>query len=84
MAYLDNSDKVQCSVSDIKVYGGVDLVKISRLSSSERYILICDMISYIRANNVVEFQDLIGYVFVNEVLYLFFLFDNLVLVVVRT
>jgi hypothetical protein len=66
MAHLDNPDKAQYSVSDIKAHGGVDLAEMLRPSSSERYTLIGDMLSYIRANNVVEFQDLMDYAFANE------------------
>ena len=66
MAHLDNPEKAQYSVSDIKAHGGVDLAEMLRPSSSERYTLIGDMISYIRANNVVEFQDLMDYALANE------------------
>lgn len=66
MAHLDNPDKAQYSVSDIKAHGGVDLAEMLRPSSSERYTLIGDMLSYIRANNVVEFQDLMDYALANE------------------
>lgn len=66
MAHLDNPDKAQYSVSDIKAHGGVDLAEMLRPSSSERYTIIGDMISYIRANNVIEFQDLMDYALANE------------------
>jgi hypothetical protein len=66
MAHLDNPEKAQYSVSDIKAHGGVDLAELLRPSSSERYTLIGDMISYIRKNNVVEFQDLMDYALANE------------------
>lgn len=66
MAHLDNPEKAQYNVSDIKAHGGVDLAEMLRPSSSERYTLIGDMISYIRKNNVVEFQDLMDYALANE------------------
>lgn len=66
MAHLDNPEKAQYSVSDIKAHGGVDLAEMLRPSSSERYTLIGDMISYIRDNNVIEFQDLMDYALANE------------------
>jgi hypothetical protein len=66
MAHLDNPEKAQYSVSDIKAHGGVDLAELLRPSSSERYTLIGDMIAYIRNNKVVEFQDLMDYALANE------------------
>lgn len=66
MAHLDNPEKAQYSVSDIKAHGGVDLAEMLRPSSSERYTLIGDMLSFIRDNNIVEFQDLMDYALANE------------------
>ena len=66
MAHLDNPDKAQYNVSDIKAHGGVDLAELLRPSSSERYTLIGEMLSYIRSHNVVEFQDLMDYALANE------------------
>lgn len=66
MAHLDNPDKAQYSVSDIKSHGGVDLAEMLRPSSSERYSIIGDMISYIRQHNIIEFQDLMDYALENE------------------
>ena len=61
MAHLDNPDKAQYSVSDIKAHGGVDLAEMLRPSSSERYTIIRDMISYVKSNGIAEFQDLMDY-----------------------
>lgn len=61
MAHLDNPEKAQYSVSDIKAHGGVDLADMLRPSSSERYTIIRDMISYVKSNNISEFQDLMDY-----------------------
>lgn len=66
MAHLDNPDKAQYSVSDIKAHGGIDLSEMLRPSSSERYSLIGDMLSFIRVNNITEFQDLMDYALANE------------------
>lgn len=66
MAHLDNPEKAQYSISDIKAHGGVDLSEMLRPSSSERYSLIGEMISYIRDNNVTEFQDLMDYALIHE------------------
>lgn len=61
MSHLDNPEKAQYDVSEIKGHGGVDIQEMLRPSSSERYTIIRDMISYIKSNNVYEFQDLMDY-----------------------
>lgn len=61
MAHLDNPDKYQYNVSDIKPHGGVDLPELLRPSSSERYSLIRDMVIYIRDNHVTEFVQIMDY-----------------------
>ena len=61
MAHLDNPDKAQYSVSDIKAHGGVDLAEMLRPSSSERYTIISEMIAFIKEYNIMEFQDLMDY-----------------------
>lgn len=61
MAHLDNPEKAQYSISDIKSHGGVDISELLRPSSSERYSIISDIIEYIKSDNVIEFQDLMDY-----------------------
>ena len=61
MCHLDNPDKFQYPVSNIKSYGGVDISEMFRPSSSERYSLIGDMIRFIKDYNIFEFQDLMDY-----------------------
>lgn len=66
MAHLDNPDKAQYSISDIKPHGGVDIAELLRPSSSERYCLIKDILQFVKDNNIIEFQDLIDYAFSNH------------------
>ena len=66
MAHLDNPEKAQYSVSDIRAHGGVDLAELLRPSSSERYTLIGDMLSFVRDKHIVEFQDLMDYALQHE------------------
>lgn len=61
MAHLDNPDKAQYKIEDIKAHGGVDIAEMLRPSSSERYSLIKEMIDFVKENNIVEFQDLMDY-----------------------
>ena len=66
MAHLDNPEKAQYSISDIRSHGGVDIADMLRPSSSERYSIIGEMLSYVRENHVIEFQDLVDYAMANE------------------
>lgn len=61
MAHLDNPEKAQYSIQDIKAHGGVDLADMLRASSSERYTLIKEMIAFIRDNDIREFEDMLDY-----------------------
>lgn len=58
MAHLDNPEKAQYNVSDIIGHGGVDVGELLKASSSERYVVIREMITYIRDNDITEFEDL--------------------------
>jgi len=66
MAHMDNPEKSQYSISDIRSYGGVDIAELLRPSSSERYTLISEMIEFIKLSDIVEFQDLLDYARLNE------------------
>lgn len=66
MAHLDNPDKAQYNISDIKAYGGIDLAEMLRPSSSERYTIISEMITYIRDNRITEFQDIMDFAIKQE------------------
>jgi hypothetical protein len=61
MAHLDNPEKAQYNPSEIIGHGGADVSDMLRPSSSERYTIIRDMISYIRSAEITEFQDLMDY-----------------------
>lgn len=57
-AHLDNPEKHQYSIADIRAHGGFDVQAALAPSSSERYALISEMIDFVRQNNITEFQDL--------------------------
>lgn len=61
MAHLDNPEKAQYDVSEIIAHGGADVSELLKPTSSQRYELIKDMITYIRSKGVTEFQDLMDY-----------------------
>ena len=66
MAHLDNPSKFQYKISDIIAHGGFDLAEALRPSSSQRYNLINEMISFISENYILEFQDLLDYARLNK------------------
>lgn len=66
MAHLDNPEKAQYSISDIKGHGGVDIAEMLRPSSSERYALIKEMGSFIKDKEITEFQDIFDYAMANR------------------
>lgn len=61
MAHLDNPEKFQYHLNDIKAHGGIDLAEVLRPSSSERYGIIREMQRYCRDNKITEFADLFDY-----------------------
>ena len=66
MAHLDNPDKAQYKVTDIKSHGGVDIAELLRPSSSERYFIIKEMLEFVKSFSITEFQDLVDYAFTNR------------------
>ena len=58
MAHMDNPEKFQYNPADIKAHGGVDLAELLRPTASERYVIIGEMITWIKENNCIEYQDL--------------------------
>lgn len=66
MAHLDNPEKAQYSISEIRGHGGVDIAEMLRPSSSERYALIKEMGSFIKDHGITEFQDIFDYAMANR------------------
>lgn len=61
MAHLDNPEKAQYKISDIVAHGGADLFELLKPSSAERYVLIREMVEFIKKNEISEFYDLMQY-----------------------
>lgn len=66
MIHIDSPDKVQYKKSDIEVYGNIDIEQYFRITSTERYDLIREMIDFVRENEIDEIQDLIDYAMINR------------------
>lgn len=60
-AHLDNPEKYQYSVSDIKSLSGFDVAEALKPSSADRYTLIGEMIEFVQEHRILEFEDLIIY-----------------------
>ena len=58
-AHIDNPEKVQYDVNDIKAHGGVDLALMLQPTSRSRYELIGEMMDYISANDIQEYFDFV-------------------------
>lgn len=61
MLHMDDANKAQYNISDLKAYGGVDIAEMLRPSSSERYTLLKEMLDYIEQENITEFIDIVMY-----------------------
>lgn len=66
MAHMDDPNKVQYAVADIKAHGGADLKEMLRPSASLRYEIIDEILEYIDLNRVTEFKDVMNYARKNE------------------
>lgn len=61
MVHMDNPEKKQYRVEDIKAHGGVDVREMLRPNSSERYTLVAEMIDFIDEYNITEFWAIVKY-----------------------
>ena len=66
MTHIDSPHKFQYKKSDIEVYGNIDIEQYFRISSSDRYELVREMITFIDDNNLKEFKDLMDYAMRNR------------------
>lgn len=61
MAHLDNPEKHQYNISDVKSHGGVDVADLLKPSSGERYSYIREMQDWCNEHSITEFCDLFDY-----------------------
>lgn len=61
MAHLDNPEKHQYSISDIKSHGGLDVLDLLKPSYSERYFIIGEILDFCKEEGIIEYQDLMDY-----------------------
>ena len=61
LTHMDNPEKAQYDKDDVKGFAGVDINEYLRLTSSERYSIIADMMEHVRKYNVTEFAELVEF-----------------------
>ena len=64
--HKNNPEKAQYNESEIEAHGGLDLRSALAPTASERYDIIAEMIEFVKANEIIEFQDLMDYSMYNE------------------
>lgn len=60
-AHLDNPEKYQYRTEDIVAHGGFDVAAMLLPTSSQRYEVIDQMITWVRDNGIIEYKDLMDY-----------------------
>jgi len=66
LCHLDNPEKHQYPVEEIKSYGGFDIADLLRPGTSERYTIIKDMIQHVKKQGITEMQDLVDFAIENQ------------------
>lgn len=61
--HLDNPEKAQYSMSDIRCFGGLDIADLTKPSAAMTYDLIGDMLEWIKKKKIVEFSDLMDFAY---------------------
>ena len=64
--HLDNPEKHQYNISDIKCYGGADIETYLAPTRTDRDLIYDSIIDYIELNDITEFCDLANYARYNE------------------
>ena len=64
--HLDNPEKAQYSVTDIKCFGGLDFNDLLKPSASQVYEIIGEMRAWIDDKHIYEFQDLMDEAYSEE------------------
>lgn len=66
MVHLDNPEKYQYDVKDIKAHGGADIDTLMKPTATNRLQTLKEIITYIHDNQVTNFMDLLMYAIQNN------------------
>lgn len=61
MSHMDNPEKIQYDKNQIIGHGGSDISELLKPTSSSRYLLIREMIEFVKTSEIIEICDLIEY-----------------------
>ncbi len=61
LVHLDNPEKYQYSIDEVKAHGGIDIDRYFKATSGQRYEMIREMIDFVNVHNILEMKDLIDY-----------------------
>ena len=61
MIHIDSPDKYQYKQSDIEVYGNIDIEQYFKMTATDRYSHIAEMLEFIDDNDITEFKDMLDY-----------------------
>lgn len=75
LCHLDNPDKVQYDVSEVRQVGGADYMNVIGLPQ-DKYIAIREMMEFIQNNDIKIFADLLEYAAANKTDWFISLCDN--------
>lgn len=66
MIHLDNPEKYQYNVKDIRAHGGADIDSLMKPTTTNRLQTLKEIITYIHDNQVTNFMDLLMYAIQNN------------------
>lgn len=66
MVHMDNPEKYQYDVKDIKTYGGADVKKYLTLTAGDKYQCIKEMCLWCKQNEITEYQDLVDFAMIER------------------
>lgn len=66
MAHLDNKDKHQYDVADIIGHGGADVSSYLKPTTTDKYALLREIVSFVRQKDIIEYSDLVEYAMIER------------------
>lgn len=61
MTHMDNPEKTQYPASEIVGHCGADVAKYLKITATDRYVAIHEMISFVKENEVTEYHQLLSW-----------------------
>ena len=61
MIHLDNPEKYQYDYADIVCHGGYDINDLFKITATQRYIMVGEIMDFVVENDIIEFSELVIY-----------------------